>query len=258
MNVHESEKIAGILRELGYEYCEEAENSDIVVFNTCCIRENAENHAFGNIGMFKKLKAKNRNMIIAVGGCLTQQMGKADNVKSKFPFVDIIFGTHNLHKLKDYILMKEKQKKAVISIEEFDGTIVEGEKPYRTSYPNAWVNITYGCNNFCSYCIVPYVRGRERSRKSENIISEVENLISEGYKEITLLGQNVNSYGNGTQDISFPRLLEKIACLDGNFRLRFMTSHPKDFPRNLPKLWQNILRFVTACICLFKADRIRF
>ena len=184
MNVHESEKIAGILRELGYEYCEEAENSDIVVFNTCCIRENAENHAFGNIGMFKKLKAKNRNMIIAVGGCLTQQMGKADNVKSKFPFVDIIFGTHNLHKLKDYILMKEKQKKAVISIEEFDGTIIEGEKPYRTSYPNAWVNITYGCNNFCSYCIVPYVRGRERSRKSENIISEVKNLISEGYKEI--------------------------------------------------------------------------
>lgn len=236
MNVHESEKIAGILRELGYEYCEEAENSDIVVFNTCCIRENAENHAFGNIGMFKKLKAKNRNMIIAVGGCLTQQMGKADNVKSKFPFVDIIFGTHNLHKLKDYILMKEKQKKAVISIEEFDGTIVEGEKPYRTSYPNAWVNITYGCNNFCSYCIVPYVRGRERSRKSENIISEVENLISEGYKEITLLGQNVNSYGNGTQDISFPRLLEKIACLDGNFRLRFMTSHPKDFSEELAKV----------------------
>ncbi len=236
MNVHESEKIAGILRELGYEYCEEAENSDIVVFNTCCIRENAENHAFGNIGMFKKLKTKNRNMIIAVGGCLTQQMGKADNVKSKFPFVDIIFGTHNLHKLKDYILMKEKQKKAVISIEEFDGTIVEGEKPYRTSYPNAWVNITYGCNNFCSYCIVPYVRGRERSRKSENIISEVKNLISEGYKEITLLGQNVNSYGNGKQDISFPRLLEKIACLDGNFRLRFMTSHPKDFSEELAEV----------------------
>ena len=185
MNVHESEKIAGILRELGYENCQETENADIVVFNTCCIRENAENHAFGNIGMLKKLKAKNRNMIIAVGGCLTQQMGKAENLKSKFPYVDIIFGTHNLHKLKDYILQKEKQKKAVISIEDYDGTIVEVDKPYRTSFPNAWVNITYGCNNFCSYCIVPYVRGRERSRSSANIISEVQSLLIEGYKEIT-------------------------------------------------------------------------
>lgn len=233
MNIHESEKIAGILQELGYENCQEAENADIVVFNTCCIRENAENHAFGNIGMFKKLKAKNRNMIIAVGGCLTQQMGKAENLKSKFPFVDIIFGTHNLHKLKDYILQKEKQKKAVVSIQDDDGTVFEGDTPYRTSYPNAWVNITYGCNNFCSYCIVPYVRGRERSRKSENIISEVRGLIKEGYKEITLLGQNVNSYGNGADDMTFPQLLEAIASLDGRFRLRFMTSHPKDFSEEL-------------------------
>ena len=236
MNVHESEKIAGILRELGYENCQETENADIVVFNTCCIRENAENHAFGNIGMLKKLKAKNRNKIIAVGGCLTQQMGKAENIKSKFPYVDIIFGTHNLHKLKDYILQKEKQKKAVISIEDYDGTIVEVDKPYRTSFPNAWVNITYGCNNFCSYCIVPYVRGRERSRSSANIISEVQSLLIEGYKEITLLGQNVNSYGNGTNDLTFPQLLERLASLDGDFRLRFMTSHPKDFSEELVKV----------------------
>lgn len=236
MNVHESEKIAGILRELGYENCQETENADIVVFNTCCIRENAENHAFGNIGMLKKLKAKNRNMIIAVGGCLTQQMGKAENLKSKFPYVDIIFGTHNLHKLKDYILQKEKQKKAVISIEDYDGTIVEVDKPYRTSFPNAWVNITYGCNNFCSYCIVPYVRGRERSRSSANIISEVQSLLIEGYKEITLLGQNVNSYGKGTNDLTFPQLLERLASLDGDFRLRFMTSHPKDFSEELVKV----------------------
>ena len=233
MNVHESEKIAGILRDLGYENCGEAEAADIVVFNTCCIRENAENHAFGNIGMFKKLKAQNRNMIIAVGGCLTQQMGKAENVKSKFPYVDIIFGTHNLHKLKEMILLKEKQKKAVIQIEDDDGSIFEGDMPYRTSYPNAWVNITYGCNNFCSYCIVPYVRGRERSRKSEDIIAEVKSLIADGYREITLLGQNVNSYGNGTDDLTFPQLLERIASLDGNFRLRFMTSHPKDFSEEL-------------------------
>ena len=247
MNVHESEKIAGILRELGYESRDVAEGSDIVVFNTCCIRENAENHAFGNLGMLKKLKAQNRNMIIAVGGCLPQQLGKAENIKSKFPYVDIIFGTHNLHKLKEYILLKEMQKKAVISIEDDDGTVFEDDTPYRTSYPNAWVNITYGCNNFCSYCIVPYVRGRERSRKSENIISEVKSLIDEGYKEITLLGQNVNSYGNGTDDLTFPQLLEKIACLDGNFRLRFMTSHPKDFSEELAAV---MAKYTKICHCL--------
>ena len=236
MNVHESEKIAGTLTELGYISCEDMEQADIIVFNTCCIRENAENHAFGNIGMLKKLKAANRDLIIAVGGCLTQQSGKADNLHEKFPYVDIIFGTHNLHRLKDYILLKQNRKKAVIEIEEDEGYVFEGENPVRTSYPNAWVNITYGCNNFCSYCIVPFVRGRERSRRSENIIAEVKGLIDAGYKEITLLGQNVNSYGNGSDDLTFPQLLEKIANLDGKFRLRFMTSHPKDFSENLAKV----------------------
>lgn len=236
MNVHESEKIAGILSELGYKSCDNYENADIVVFNTCCIRENAENHAFGNIGMLKKLKAQKKDMIIAVGGCLTQQMNKAENLHEKFPYVDIIFGTHNLNKLKEYILKKQKQKKAVVEIEDSEGEIYEGDAPLRTSYPNAWVNIMYGCNNFCSYCIVPYVRGRERSRKSENIINEVKGLIADGYKEITLLGQNVNSYGNGGEDISFPQLLEQIACIDGKFRIRFMTSHPKDFSAELAEV----------------------
>ncbi len=236
MNVHESEKIAGILNELGYESCAEMTQADIVVFNTCCIRENAENHAFGNIGMLKKLKSENKNMIIAVGGCLPQQMGKAENLHEKFPYVDIIFGTHNLHKLKDYIMLKESRKNAVISIEQDSGLVSEEDKPLRTSYPNAWVNITYGCNNYCSYCVVPYVRGRERSRKSENIIAEAEELVGQGYKEITLLGQNVNSYGNGTDEISFPQLLKKIADIDGKFRLRFMTSHPKDFSEELAKV----------------------
>lgn len=236
MNVHESEKIAGLLSELGYSSCETYEQADIIVFNTCCIRENAENHAFGNIGMLKKLKAAKRELIIAVGGCLTQQMGKAENMHEKFPYVDIIFGTHNLGKLKDYILKKIATKKAVIEIEDSEGEISEGEKPLRTSYPNAWVNITYGCNNFCSYCIVPYVRGRERSRKSENIISECRELVSFGYKEITLLGQNVNSYANRTDDIPFYKLLENVAKIDGKFRLRFMTSHPKDFSEDLAKV----------------------
>ncbi len=236
MNVHESEKIAGILSELGYTACDDIEQSDIAVFNTCCIRENAENHAFGNIGMLKKLKAKKRDMIIAVGGCLTQQMGKADDLHTKFPYVDIIFGTHNLGDLKNLILKKREQKRAVIEIAESEGEICEGENPLRTSFPNAWINITYGCNNFCSYCIVPYVRGRERSRRSENIIKEAEELIEQGYKEITLLGQNVNSYANGTDDLSFPELLKKIAAIDGKFRLRFMTSHPKDFSEELAKV----------------------
>lgn len=236
MNVHESEKIAGMLTELGYTQCDDISSADVVVFNTCCIRENAENHAFGNIGMLKKLKSSKRDMIIAVGGCLTQQMGKAENLHEKFPYVDIIFGTHNLHKFKEYLLLKQTRKKSVIEIEEDSGIIFEDDKPLRTSYPNAWVNITYGCNNFCSYCIVPYVRGRERSRKSENIIAEVKSLINDGYKEITLLGQNVNSYGNGTDDLSFPQLLEKIAAIDGKFRLRFMTSHPKDFSEELAKV----------------------
>ena len=226
MNVHESEKIAGILAEMGYRSCDDPESADIVVFNTCCIRENAENHAFGNIGMLKKLKAARRDMIIAVGGCLPQQMNKAEGLHKKFPYVDIIFGTHNLHELGQLIRQKLDGKKCVISVRESEGEICEEDRPLRTSYPNAWVNIMYGCNNFCSYCIVPYVRGRERSRSSQKIIEEVRSLVSEGYKEITLLGQNVNSY-NG--DMTFARLLEKIAAIDGRFRLRFMTSHPKDF-----------------------------
>ncbi len=236
MNVHESEKIAGILASLGYESCNDIADADIAVFNTCCIRENAENHAFGNIGMLKKLKSERKDMIIAVGGCLPQQIGKAEILHKKFPFVDIIFGTHNLGKLKDYILKKQKQKKAVIEIEQSEGEICEnGDEPLRTSYPNAWINITYGCNNFCSYCIVPYVRGRERSRSSANIISEAKSLVREGYKELTLLGQNVNSYSNGSTDLTFPRLLAAVAAIDGKFRLRFMTSHPKDFSEELAK-----------------------
>lgn len=236
MNVHESEKIAGILSEMGYESCENIEDADVAVFNTCCIRENAENHAFGNIGMLKKLKAKKRGMIIAVGGCLTQQMGKAENLHEKFPFVDVIFGTHNLGKLKDFILKKQTQKKAVIEIPDDDGKVYAELPKLRTSYPNAWINITYGCNNFCTYCIVPYVRGRERSRPSADIIAEARELISLGYKEITLLGQNVNSYANNTDDMSFPELLRTIAGIEGKFRLRFMTSHPKDFSEELAKV----------------------
>ena len=237
MNVHESEKIAGILRGIGYEECDKLENADIIVFNTCCIRENAENHAFGNIGALKKLKKQKPSLIIAVGGCMTQEKGKTEILKKKFPFIDIMFGALNFEELAELVRRKEAQKKKVIQIREEAGEIVEDITPYRTSYPNAWVNITYGCNNFCSYCIVPYVRGRERSRKAENIIAEVKTLIKDGYKEITLLGQNVNSYNaDGKGGMSFAKLLDELAQIDGKFRLRFMTSHPKDFNEEVVKV----------------------
>lgn len=230
MNVHESEKIAGYLRNMGYLSASGVEDADIIVFNTCCIRENAENHAFGNIGALKKLKKQKPELIIAVGGCMTQETGKTDVLKKKFPFIDIMFGTLNLEELPKLIERKQKEKKRVIEIREKEGEIVEGDVPFRTSFPNAWVNIMYGCNNFCSYCIVPYVRGRERSRKPEHILAEIKALVEDGYKEITLLGQNVNSYGSdGKTGMTFAQLLDAAASIEGDFRLRFMTSHPKDF-----------------------------
>lgn len=237
MNVHESEKIAGLLRSSGCDAARYEEEADIIVFNTCCIRENAENHAFGNIGALKKLKRQKKDLIIAVGGCMTQEKGKTDVLKEKFPFIDVIFGTLNLEELPALIEEKRRAKKRIIKIREKEGEIVEGVQPFRTSFPNAWVNIAYGCNNFCSYCIVPYVRGRERSRKADNIIAEVQSLVDQGYKEITLLGQNVNSYGNDLQDGSnFADLLDKAASIGGKFRLRFMTNHPKDFTEDVVRV----------------------
>ena len=234
MNVHESEKIAGTLKKMGYEPVADSEDADIVVFNTCCIRENAENHAYGNIGALKKLKKSKKDFLIAVGGCMTQQPGKAEELKKKFPFVDIAFGTHNLDELQKLVELKLKRKKSVVDVWEKEGEISEKDEPFRTSYPNAWVNIMYGCNNFCTYCIVPYVRGRERSRRPEHIVAEVRSLLDEGYKEITLLGQNVNSYGNDADGaFNFPDLLREICQDKRKFRLRFMTSNPKDFTEDL-------------------------
>ena len=233
MNVHESEKIAGILSKLNYLSTDNVEEADIIVFNTCCIRENAEDRAFGNVGALKKLKKRNKDLIIAVGGCMTQQKGFAEKFHKSYPFVDIIFGTHNLEFFEDLLLKKQSSKKCVIEVLEKEGDIVECTPKFRTSFPNAWINITYGCNNFCSYCIVPYVRGRERSRKEDDIINECKELIENGYKEITLLGQNVNSYGKDLENTSFSTLIEKISSLDGNFRLSFMTNHPKDFNEEL-------------------------
>ena len=231
MNVHESEKIAGILEELGYTPAGSIEESDIIVFNTCCIRDTAEKRAFGNIGAVKPIKKKNKDLIVAVVGCMTEQKGYDKIFKEKYPYVDIVLGTGNLNLLKEKIIEKREQGKKTYLTQSCNDPIDETVPQSRTSYPNAWVNIMYGCNNFCTYCIVPYVRGRERSREPEEILKEVRSLVEDGYKEITLLGQNVNSYGNDFSDrpeVNFANLLKAVSEIPGKFRIRFMTSHPKD------------------------------
>lgn len=238
MNLHESEKISGILSGMGMSAVNEPENADVVVFNTCCIRDTAERRVLGNIGKMKELKKKNKNLLIVVTGCMTQQNGFAENMKERYQYVDVILGTHNISDLENQIRIRLEKKKRVAAVLDTDGYIDDETTPVtRTSFPNAWVNINYGCNNFCTYCIVPYVRGRERSRDMKSIISECEKLINDGYKEITLLGQNVNSYGNDVPDenVNFANLLREVAKIDGKFRIRFMTSHPKDLTEDVVK-----------------------
>lgn len=238
MNVHESEKLAGVLEEFGYIHTDEITKADVVVFNTCCIRENAEHKAFGNIGALKPIKKTKTNMIIAVCGCMTQQENKADELMKKFPFVNIVFGTHNLYKFKEYLESYKQNKKKVKEIWNKNTVLPEEVNSYRTSGYNAWVNINYGCNKFCSYCIVPYVRGREISRKFEDIIDECKKLIFEGYKTITLLGQNVNAYGKDLMNpnYTFSKLLSAVANLEGNFIVKFMSPHPSDFDEEVIKV----------------------
>ena len=240
MNVHESEKIAGILEKMGYTNTEDRLKADIVVFNTCAIREGAENRAFGNIGALKQSKRQNKNKIIVVCGCMTQQKQVAENMFKKYPFVDIILGTHNLYMLESLINRKKQEKKRILDYME-SGEIQEGIESLRTSGDNAWVNIMYGCNNFCTYCIVPYVRGIEKSRKKQDILKEIKEVVdTKAYKTITLLGQNVNSYGNDdkTQG-TFANLLSDICHIDGEFKLTFMTSHPKDLSDKLIQVMRN-------------------
>lgn len=234
MNLHESEKLAGIMESEGYEKTDDAFNADLIAFVTCCIRENAEQKVYGHIGALKKYKASNPDVIIAVGGCMTQQAGAAEKLHETFPFVDIIFGTHNLPDFAAMLEKKRGRKKAVIEIRDEDEPS-DCLPRSRTSYPNAWVNVVYGCDNFCSYCIVPYVKGREHSRPLEEVVAEVKKAVAEGYREITLLGQNVNSYGKELGDgVNFARLLRTICNeVEGNYRLRFMSNHPKDLTEEM-------------------------
>lgn len=242
MNVHESEKIAGILEKMGYTDCPEGENADVIVFNTCCIRDTAERRALGNIGVTKAEKKRNPNLILAVVGCMPQQDGVAESLKEKYPYVDIVLGTRNISELEAEIVkvktsrakVKKRGDKKYRCYDVFQPEnyleIDENTPQTRTSFPNAWINIIYGCNNFCTYCIVPYVRGREVSRDMQSVLDEVKDCVNKGYKEITLLGQNVNSYGNDVADekVNFANLLREIDKIEGKFRVRFMTSHPKD------------------------------
>lgn len=236
MNEEDSEKLSGMLKNIGYERTDSKESADIIIFNTCCVRENAELKVYGNLGILKKFKVRNPELVIAVCGCMMQQKGMAENIIKKYPFVDIIFGTHNAYKFPEYLNRVKMEGKSVIEIMEKEEGIVEGIPIERESSVKAFVTIMYGCNNFCTYCVVPYVRGRERSRTPEAIENEIKELVSKGYKEITLLGQNVNSYGKGLdENIDFAALLRRVNKIDGLERIRFMTSHPKDLNLDVVK-----------------------
>ncbi len=227
LNENDSEKIAGMLTEMGYRETDDLECASIFILNTCCVRENAEEKLFGKLGELKKLKQKN-NSIIAICGCMMQEKHIQDKLKQSYPYVDIIFGTHTLHKLPEDLYKVLSKKNKVQDILDIDGEIYEGLPIKRENSKSASVTIMYGCNNFCSYCIVPYVRGRERSRRAEDILNEIRELANEGYKEITLLGQNVNSY-KGENGYGFANLLRDVQKIDGIEIIKFISPHPKDF-----------------------------
>ncbi|MGB9779378.1 tRNA (N6-isopentenyl adenosine(37)-C2)-methylthiotransferase MiaB [Caldanaerobacter sp.] len=234
MNVHDSEKIAGMLEEMGYKYTEDLEKTDILLFNTCAVREHAEIRVLGRVSQIKELKNRNPNLIIGISGCMMQEKHIVDAIKEKYPHVDIVFGTHNIYKFPELLWQALNSRVQVIDVIEDTQNVIEGLPVRRDSNLKAWVDIIYGCNNFCTYCIVPYTRGREKSRKPEDIIAEVKELAEKGYKEITLLGQNVNSYGKDLGgDITFAKLLYMLNDIKGIERIRFMTSHPKDISDEL-------------------------
>lgn len=231
LNENDSEKIAGMLEQMGYQPTQSVEDANLVVFNTCSIRENAAERVFGKLGEIKALKEKN-HMIICFGGCMSQEKHIVEKIKTSYPFVDIIFGTHNFYKLPEMLYHKMTDTKKVIDVWDIDGEIIEGLPIKREDTKSALVTIMNGCNNFCSYCIVPYTRGRERSRNPKDIVREIEALAKEGYKEVMLLGQNVNSYKGG-EGYTFANLLTDIDHIEGIDIIRFMSPHPKDFKEDV-------------------------
>ena len=233
-NVADGERLKGMLEQMGYVMTEELEDADLVLYNTCAIREHAEDRVFGNVGALKNIKAAKKDMKILLCGCMMQQERVAKKIRTSYPFVDIVFGTHVIHRLPEFLYKSLSAGKKIYELPDEDGVIVEDMPLHRDSDFKAWIPVMYGCNNFCTYCIVPYVRGRERSRDPEIIIAEAKELVAKGYKEITLLGQNVNSYGKYPDyGCNFSQLLRELNAIDGDFIIRFMTSHPKDCTHEL-------------------------
>lgn len=233
-NVADSETIKGMLAQMGYGFTDSPENADFILFNTCAVREHAEDRVFGNVGAIKSIKKKHPSVLIALCGCMMEQEHIAKRIYKSFPFVGLVFGTHCMHEFPKMLYNSLLTGKRQFIRNNDDLLVHEGMPKLRDGQFKGWLPIMYGCDNFCSYCIVPYVRGRERSRKSEVILEEAKELINNGYKDITLLGQNVNSYGKGLdEDITFAQLLKMIDAIDGDYVLRFMTSHPKDCTKEL-------------------------
>lgn len=234
MNAHDSEKLAGMLWQMGYVEAEEEKQADIVIYNTCCVRENAENKVYGNLGYLKHVKETRPDFKIVLCGCMMQQDTVIDKIKKSYRHIDVIFGTYNLYRFPELLFANFETNSLIIDIWKEHREIIE-DLPSERKYPfKSSVNIMFGCNNFCTYCIVPYVRGRERSREANDIMREIEALAKDGVKEIMLLGQNVNSYGKTlAEEVTFAQLLKKIAGIEGIKRIRFMTSHPKDLSDEL-------------------------
>ena len=233
-NVADGEKIKGLLSEMGFSFADSPEDADFILFNTCAVREHAEDRVFGNVGALKNIKRRHPSTIIAVCGCMTEQERVVERFKKSYPFVNIVFGTHVIHRLPEMLYTAITDSKRVFLRGHEGEEVLEGIPTRRDGTSRAWVTVMLGCDNFCSYCIVPYVRGREKSRHPEEVVKECRQLIEAGYKEITLLGQNVNSYGKGLEEkVNFAELLRRIDAIPGDYRIRFMTSHPKDASREL-------------------------
>lgn len=230
-NVADGEKIKGQLEQMGFGFTDDEEEADLILFNTCAVREHAEDRVFGNVGALKNVKRRNPSLIIAVCGCMMEQEHVAERIRKSYPYVNLVFGTHVIHKLPELLFRTLTDGRRVFERgdDSEDKTIVEGLPIRRDGVFKAWVTVMYGCNNFCSFCVVPYVRGRERSRDPEAIVQEVRSLVQAGYRDITLLGQNVNSYGKElTPKVNFAELLRRLDEIEGDYQIRFMTSHPKD------------------------------
>ncbi len=228
-NVSDSERIKGMLYEMGYSFTDDVAEADFILYNTCAVRGHAEDRVYGNIGAMKHYKRRKPSLLLAICGCMVQQSQVSERIRKSYPYVDICFGTHVAHRLPEFIYKRLSGSERIFEISDENSDIVEDIPVRRDGSFKGWLPIMYGCNNFCTYCIVPYVRGRERSRESEKIIAEAREMVAAGFKDITLLGQNVNSYGKDSENgVNFARLLRTINDIDGDFRIRFMTSHPKD------------------------------